>query len=299
VPREDRFAVDVGNQFVVDVGNQIATLVTVRWRTPPPSSIDERLVVTDDGHARLEVLKPRSFGDAVGTYEGAVEEAEVRELIAAGLVSCAGNAVHRSVVQVDASQGRRGRDTGYVDRGERSEAPLGRRRYVPDSWRGALEVELDGAVQDPRLAAVAAAADRLAQRLLASPRAVAQFFARPVGAVPPLPETLALGVLGTGSEPVEFELNLAECMVHFSSSETQVLTPLPELSVEFMTPDAEGLGGVRQRATIAPGIVGTVSMPLVVPEGADELSVHVVGRWFLPDEERAEDFEARTESQKL
>jgi hypothetical protein len=40
-------------------------------------------------------------------------------------------------------------------------------------------------------------------------------------------------------------------------------------------------------------------MPLVVPEGADELSVHVVGRWFLPDEERAEDFEARTESQKL
>jgi hypothetical protein len=232
--------------FVVDVGNQIAALITVRWRTPPPSSIDERLVVTDDGHARLEVLKPRSLGDTVGTYEGAVEEAEVRELFAAG-----------------------------------------------------PEVELDGAVQDPRLAAVAAAADRLAQRLRASPRAVAQFFARPVGAVPPLPETLALGVLGTGSDPVEFELNLAECMVHFSSSETQVSTPLPELSVEFMTPDAEGLGGVRQRATIAPGIVGTVSMPLVVPEGADELSVQVVGRWFLPDDQGAEDFEARTESQKL
>ncbi len=32
--------------------------------------------------------------------------------------------MHRSVVQVDASQGRRGRDTGsYADRGERSEAP--------------------------------------------------------------------------------------------------------------------------------------------------------------------------------
>lgn len=225
----------------------MAALVTVRWRTPPPSSIDERLVVTDDGHARLEVLKPRSLGDTVGTYEGAIEETEVRELIAAG-----------------------------------------------------PEVELDGAVQDPRLAAVAAAADRLAQRLLASPRAVAQFFARPVGAVPPLPETLALGVLGTGSEPVEFELNLAECTVHFSSSETQVSsTPLPELSMEFLSPDAEGLGGVRQGATIAPGIVGTVSVPLVVPDGADELSVHVVGRWFLPDDHGAEDFEARTESQKL
>ena len=53
------------------------------------------------------------------------------------------------VVQVDAcrrkatrsvdSQGRRGRDTGsYVDRGERREAPAGRRTYVADSWRRAL-----------------------------------------------------------------------------------------------------------------------------------------------------------------
>jgi hypothetical protein len=43
------------------------------------------------------------------------------------------------VVQVDASQGRRGRDTGpYVDRGERCEAPHGRRTSVADSWRRAL-----------------------------------------------------------------------------------------------------------------------------------------------------------------
>ena len=231
----------------MDVKNKTATLVTVRWRTPPPNSIDERLIVTDDGHARLEVLKPRSLGNTVGTYEGAVEETEVRELTAAG-----------------------------------------------------LEVELAGAVQDPRLAAVAAVADRVAQRLLASPLAVAQFFGRSVGAVPPLPETLALGVLGSGSQPVEFELNLAECVVHFSSSESPVSsTPLRELSMEFITPDSVGLGGVRQRATIAPGIVGTVSVPLVVPDGVDELSVQVVGRWFLPDEQRAEDFRARTESQKL
>jgi hypothetical protein len=43
-----------------------------------------------------------------------------------------------SVVQVDASQGRRGRE--YLDRGERSEAPPGRRRYVADSWRWTLMV---------------------------------------------------------------------------------------------------------------------------------------------------------------
>ena len=225
----------------------MATLVTVRWRRPPPSSIDERLMVSDDGHARLDVLRPRSLGDTVGTYEGEVEEAEVRELTAAG----------------------------------------------PD-------VEVDVVVQDPRLAAVGIAADRVAQRLLASPLAVAQFFARPVGAVPPLPQTLALGVLGGGSQPVEFELDLDECVVHFSAIGAPVSSiPLPELSMGFMTPDAEGLGGIRQRATIAPGIVGAISVPLVVPDGANELSVQVVGSWFLPGEQLSDDFEARTEPQKL
>jgi hypothetical protein len=235
------------NRFTVDVETKVAALVTLRWHTPPPNSIDERLIVTDDGRARLEVLKPRSLGDTVGVYEGAVEETEVRELAAAG-----------------------------------------------------PEVEFDSAVQDPRLVAVGAAADRVVQRLLASPHAVAQFFARSVGAVPPLPETLALGVLGGGSRPVEFELDLAECVVHFSCSGRPVSsTPLPELSEGFMTSEAEGLGGVRQQATIGPGIVGTVCVPLVVPEGANELSVQVVGTWFLPDERRAEAFEARTECQKL
>jgi hypothetical protein len=225
----------------------MATLVTVRWRTPPPSSIDERLTVSDDGHARFDVLRPRSVGDTVGSYEGEVDETEVRELTAAG----------------------------------------------PD-------VEMNVMVQDPRLTAVGIAADRVVQRLLASPLAVAQFFARPVGAVPPLPQTLALGVLGSGSQPVEFELDLDACVVHFTAAGTPVSsTPLPELSMEFTTPDAEGLGGVRQRGTIAPGIVGTISVPLVVPDGANELSVQVVGRWFLPGEQLSDDFEARTEPQKL
>jgi hypothetical protein len=225
----------------------MATLVTVRWRTPPPNSIDERLIVGDDGYARLDVLRPRSLGDTVGTYEGEIDEAEVRELTAAG----------------------------------------------PD-------VQVDVVLQNPRLAAVGMAADRVAERLLASPLAVAQFFARPVGAVPPLPQTLALGVLGGGSQPVEFELELDECVVHFSAAGAPVsATPLPELPLGFTTPGAEGLGGVRQRATIAPGIVGTISVPLVVPGGASELSVQVVGSWFLPGEQLADEFEARTDPQKL
>ena len=62
----------------------MATLITIRWRTPPPRSVDERLIIGDDRRARLEVLRPRTLGDTVGTYEGAVEESEVSELTAAG-----------------------------------------------------------------------------------------------------------------------------------------------------------------------------------------------------------------------
>jgi hypothetical protein len=225
----------------------MATVVTVRWRTPPPTSIDERLIVDDEGRARLEVLRPRTLGDTVGSYEGTVSEAEVHELTAAG----------------------------------------------PD-------VELDVLAQDPRLAAIAVAADRVAQRLRASPLAVAQFFARPVGAVPPLPATLAIGVLGSGSQPVEFQLNLAECAVYFSSGGTPVsLTPLPDLPMGFTTSDAEGLGGVRQRAIVPPGVIGAISVPMAVPDGADHLSAQVVGSWFLPGESIPEEFEAHTAPQPL
>jgi hypothetical protein len=225
----------------------VATVVTVRWRTPSPNSIDERLIVDSDGNARLEVLRPRSLGDTVGTYEGVVDEAEFRELSAAG-----------------------------------------------------SNVELDAANQDPHLTTVAAAANRVAQRLLDLPVAVAQFFARPVGAVPPLPTTLAIGMLGVGSQPAEFELDLAECAIQFSSGgKLASSTPMPELPTGFMTPDTEGLGGVRQRAIVPPGVVGAISLPLVVPDGADQVSARVVGRWFLPGESLSEEFEAHTAPQKL
>jgi hypothetical protein len=223
----------------------MATLVTLRWRTPPPDSVDERLIIGDDGRARLDVLRPRAVGDAVGSYEGAVEEAEVRELTAAG-----------------------------------------------------TDVNLDVVVQDPGLATVAIAADRIVQRLLNSPLAVAQFFARPIGAVPPLPQTLALAVLGRGSQRVEFELDLAQCQIDFSAGGTPVAsTPFPDLPTGFMTPDAEGLGGVRQWASVAPDVLGAISMPLMVPDGVDQLSVRVVGSWILSEEAIPEEFEAHTAPQ--
>ena len=67
----------------------------------------------------------------------------------------------------------------------------------------------------------------------------------------------------------------------------------------FMTPDAEGLGGVRQRATVAPGVLGAISLPLAVPDGADQLSARVVGSWFLPGEASPDEFEAHTAPQTL
>jgi hypothetical protein len=225
----------------------MATLVSLRWRTPPPGSVDERLIITDNGRARLDVLRPRTPNDAVGTYEGAVEDGEIRELGAAG-----------------------------------------------------SDVELDASVQDSELGAVAIAANRVAQRLLSSPLAVAQFFARPVGAVPPIPQTLALGVVGIGSQPVEFQLDLAGCAIHFSCDGTPVSwIPLPELSIGFLTPEAEDLGGVRQRAILEPGILGAISVPLEIPDGVNELSAQVVGSWFLPGDELPKDFEARTAPQPL
>lgn len=225
----------------------MATLVSLRWRTPPPGSVDERLIITDNGLARLDVLRPRTPNDTVGRYEGAIEDGETRELGAAG-----------------------------------------------------SDVEMDASVPDSELGAVAIAANRVAQRLLSSPFAVAQFFARPVGAVPPIPQTLALGVVGIGSQPVEFQLDLAGCAIHFSSDGTPVSwIPLPELSMGFMTPEAEDLGGVRQRAIVEPGVLGAISVPLEIPDGVNELSAQVVGSWFLPGEESPKDFEARTAPQPL
>ncbi len=221
----------------------MAVVVTVRWLTPPPSSIDERLVVSDDGQARLEVFRPRVPSDTVGTFQGAVDGVELRELSATG-----------------------------------------------------RRVELGVVVADPALAAVAFVADRVADRLRSSPRAAAQFFARPVGGAPVGMVTLALGVIGRGSEPVEFELDVEACAVHFSAAGAPVSwSPFPELPIGFMTADAEGLGGVRQRATVAPGTLGAISVQLPMPEEANEVSVQLVGRWYRTGEPMPEAFEVRTD----
>jgi hypothetical protein len=228
----------------------MATLVTVRWCTPEPSAIDERLVVGDDGRAQLQVLRPRGSGDSVGLFAGALGDAEARELAALG----------------------------------------------PD-------VEVDVVAPDPRVAAVSVLAERVARRLLDSPSAAAQFFARPVAAGDSGAVTLALGVLGRGLEPAEFELDAAGSQVHFTSGGSPlVVAPLPDLAAGFSTVDAEGLGGLRRRASVPPGVLGAISLDLTVPAGADEVSVQVAGTWHFADAAAnapPERFELRTEPQPV
>ena len=107
---------------------------------------------------------------------------------------------------------------------------------------------------------------------------------------------LALGVVGRGTQPVEFELELDDCAVHFLAAGAPVSwVPLPHLPMGFMTPDAEGLGGVRGRAEVPPGVLGAISVELAVPEGADQVSAQLAGRLFLPGADTPEAFVVRTQ----
>jgi hypothetical protein len=225
----------------------MAILVTVRWVTPPPSAIDERLVVFDDGRARLEVVRPRVLPDVVGAFEGPVQPTEVEALTALG-----------------------------------------------------SEVELDVTVADSGAAALGVVAAQVADRLRKAPLAAAAFFVRPFGEPPPGSATLALAVVGRGTQPVEFELDPAQCAVQFLAGGAPVSwVPMPPLPMGFMTPDADGLGGVRGRAEVPPGVLGAISIELSVPEHADSVMAQIVGRLHLPDNHSPGSFEARTEPAAL
>lgn len=54
-----------------------------RWRTPPPTAVDERLTVAADGTADLLVLAPRSDPSAIGWFRASVPAPEAALLAAA------------------------------------------------------------------------------------------------------------------------------------------------------------------------------------------------------------------------
>jgi hypothetical protein len=62
----------------------VQRLATFTWRSSPPASIEEELVLFDDGSARLLVLRPRDGGPAIGIYACRPAAADAAALAAAG-----------------------------------------------------------------------------------------------------------------------------------------------------------------------------------------------------------------------
>ena len=59
-------------------------LVTFRWRSAPPTSVDEELAVYDDASARLVVRASRSISPMLGTYRCPVGAEDLRALARVG-----------------------------------------------------------------------------------------------------------------------------------------------------------------------------------------------------------------------
>ncbi len=156
-------------------------------------------------------------------------------------------------------------------------------------------IDLDLVVPDPRVAAVGVLADRVADSLRASPTAVASFRVHAMNRV-----DLALLVTGEGSRPAEFVLSVPHCAVHWGDGARETgWAPLPSLPIGFMTPDAEGLGGVGDRAEVPPGISGAIAFAAPIPVGASQVWVQASGLLFLPDDTVPAAFEILTAATTL
>lgn len=68
----------------------MAEVARIRWRTSPPTSIDELLVVSDDGTATLVVRTPRDAGPTIGSYVARPAAGDLSQLAAAAGAAGAG-----------------------------------------------------------------------------------------------------------------------------------------------------------------------------------------------------------------
>lgn len=136
-------------------------------------------------------------------------------------------------------------------------------------------------------------AERLRSAALANPVATAQFLAvRGEG------QTVTLVAAGGGTRPVQFELDPGSLVVHVEKEGAELAwfeAAPPETG--FITPSAEGLGGLGRRAVIAPGAVGglVLEVPRLAQADGDGVAVSASG-WLaegLPDEPLAARFRVR------
>lgn len=140
-------------------------------------------------------------------------------------------------------------------------------------------------------------ADRVAAAVRQAPLAVAEFFARPVPSADPGLLSTALQVLASGSRAVEFELDPQALSLHLvQDGQTVAWRELAEPAIGFMTPDAEGLGGLRSAARVEPGRYGAILFTTQAAPGTTSVLLQVRGwlRNALPDDPMPEPFEVRT-----
>ncbi len=211
-------------------------LATVRWQSPPPTSVDEELAAYDDGSVWLVVRCSREGTPTIGTWSVSPSPGDHAALVAAGDV--------------------------LVD--------LLHPQSVPE------------------------VAERLRTAALANPVATAQFLAAGGAG-----ETVTFVAAGDGTRPVQFELDPGTLVVHVEKEGAELawFEPAPP-ETGFITPSAEGLGGLGRRAVIAPGAVGALvlEVPQLAQADGDGVAVSASG-WLaegLPDEEMPRRFRVRT-----
>ena len=194
-----------------------------------------------------------------------------------------------------------------VVRRPRSESPtIGTYAHSPDkadfaelakAGAGGVTFDLHTAVP-AELADLQALASRVADEARDKPEATALFYVRALSAPADGTLSLAVGVVGGGTRAVEFDLDAGKCAVHFTSQgQTAAWYEFPQLETGFITPDAEGLGGLGRRAEVAPGAYGVVVVRVPVPAQFDGTFAQVAGRLYeaLPDEPMGSGYEVRTD----
>jgi hypothetical protein len=138
------------------------------------------------------------------------------------------------------------------------------------------------------------AAERVAGAARSGPLATVAFHAGATGE-----PVASLAAVGGGTREVRFAIDPDTLVVHVErDGATVAWFEVAPLETGFMTPGAEGLGGVRRRAAIAPGDFGAIALDVPGLEAApgDAVVVQVAGWLYdaLPDAPEGEPFRVRT-----
>jgi len=151
---------------------------------------------------------------------------------------------------------------------------------------------------DDSAADLMAKADEVADAARQQPLATASFYSPALGPSVDGELSLALQVVGAGERPVQFDIDPLACAVLFSNfGEPVGWREFPDLETGFITPDAEGLGGLGRRAEVPPAGYGAILVKVPVPTPITGVAMQVAGLLYeaLPDNVLGQPFEVRTD----